>query len=138
MKDLVGSSLDINIYVEMSKMAEKRLFDCTIEAIEYYELVQSLTRIKFIFFQLTRLSPLIEPLIDLNRTKSQSYSENIGVSNEVDIGNGMDISNEINNKIPWIDRLPPTNPNKTESESCNNHCNIYNTMSKEIPLMKEI
>lgn len=92
MKDIVAFllDLDVNIYVLMSNTAEKRLFNYIVRAIECYLPVKLLKYIKFIFFWLMGLSPLVEPPTNLNRTKSKSHSKNGNISNGVNIGNGVD------------------------------------------------
>lgn len=76
--------------------------------------------------------------MNLNHTKSKGYNGNNNLSNGVDIGDGINISNGVNNEIPWIDGLPPTNPNQTKSESCSNYCDLCNIMGKEISFTEEI
>lgn len=110
-KELVSFLLDLNIYVSRSDTAEKILFDCAVEAIQYYWPVRSLTLITSTFFWLVKLSPLLRPPRDPNYTKRKSYSENDNISNEVDIDDSVNIGDGIDNKIFWVDRLPFTNPN---------------------------
>lgn len=61
-----------------SNAAKKRLFDYTIEVIDYYCFVSPLMPTKLIYYWLTQLNPLNGPFIDLNRTQKKSFSENCG------------------------------------------------------------
>lgn len=76
MKNLVYYLLDQNMYIRRSNTAERSQFYYVIETIKYYWPVRPPTLMKFIFYWLTGLSPLIEPPTDLDRTKSKYYSEN--------------------------------------------------------------
>ena len=80
MKDLVWYSLDVNIPMQ-SDAAERRLFNCAVEVIDYYCPIQSPTLIESVFFWLAQLSLLIGLLTDLDRTKSKSFNDNCGKSN---------------------------------------------------------
>lgn len=123
MKNMVTSSLDldVNIHILKSNITEKRLFNCVVSAIKCYSLVKLPKHTKSIFFWLARLSLLNELPTNLNRTKIEVNSENGDISNRVDIGK------KVNNKRPWVDRLPLTNIgpstdfNRTKIESCNDH-----------------
>ena len=70
MKDLVCCSLDVNIPVQ-SDAAEKRLFNCAVEAIDYYCPIQPPMSTKSVFLWLAQLSPLVGLSTDPNRTKSK-------------------------------------------------------------------
>lgn len=117
-KDLISSSLglDSNIHIQISNIAEKRLFDCAVGAIKYYWPVKPLTHAKSIFFWLAKLSSLVEPLIDPKRTKSKSHYENSNINN------GININNKMDEEISCVDELSSThiglstNPNRTKSE----------------------
>lgn len=78
-------------------MAERSLFNCIVEDIEYYRPVRLLTPTKYRIFWLARLSLLFGPAIDLNYIKIKSHGENSNISNKVDIGNKMD------KKVLWLD-----------------------------------
>ena len=80
MIDLVYCSLDVNIPVQ-SDVAEKRLFDRAVEAINYYCLVRPPTPTESEFLWLAQLSPLIGLSADPDYTKSKSFSDNDGKSN---------------------------------------------------------
>ncbi len=85
MKDLVSYSLDVNIPVQ-SDAPERRLFDLAVLAIDYYRHIQPPTLTELICLWLNRLSPLVGPPTDPNRTKSESHSDNYewcGEGNEV-------------------------------------------------------
>lgn len=62
---------------------------------------------KSIYFWLVRQSPLIQLPMYLNRIKIESNSDNSNINN----------GPEIENKIPKIVELLPTNPNCMENES---------------------
>lgn len=85
-----------------------------------------------IFIWLMGLSLLIGRLMDPNSSKSENYSENYDVNDKMDIGN------EVDNKIPWADGLPPTDLNWTKSGNCKNYYNIRNVINKEISFTEEI
>ena len=73
MKDLIYYSLDINILVQ-SNATEKRLFNRTVEVIDYYCPVKPPTSIELIFLWPAQLSLLVNLSIDLKRTKNKSPS----------------------------------------------------------------
>ncbi len=87
MKDLVCCSLDGNIPVQ-SDVAERRLFDCAVEAIDYYWPVQPPTPTESVFLWLAQLILLVGPATDPNRTESKSLSDNCGKING-DMSNGV-------------------------------------------------
>lgn len=89
--------------------------------IKYYWPVKSLTPTKSIFLQLVRLNPLVSIFIDFNYIKSSNYSENNNLSNKID------------NKIPWLDELLYINIYQTENETCSDHCNMRNVVGEKIP-----
>lgn len=60
------------------------------------------------------------------------------IDNRVDIGDGVDIGNGEDNDIPWADRLPYTNPNRTKSGICSNNYDMCDVMDEEISFMEEI
>ena len=64
-----------------SNVAEKRLFDCIIEAIDYYCPLQPPTPTELVFFWLAQLSPLVGSSTNPIRTESESFSDNCGKSN---------------------------------------------------------
>lgn len=72
-----------------SDAAEKRLFNHTIEAIDYYWPVRPLISTELLFLWLAQLSPLIGLATDPNYTKSKSFSNNCSKSNS-DISDGVD------------------------------------------------
>ena len=80
MKDLVCCSLDINIPMQ-SNAAERRLFDRTVEAIDYYCPIQPSTPTKLVFLWLAQLNLLVGPSTNLDRTKNKSFSDNCGKNN---------------------------------------------------------
>ena len=88
-KDLVCCSLDVNILVQ-SNAAERRLFDCAVEAIDYYCPVQPPTPTKLVFLWLTQFSPLVSPSTDPDRIESKSHSDNCG-KNNVDISDRVGV-----------------------------------------------
>lgn len=101
MKDLVYCSLDDNIPVQ-GDAAEKKLVECTVEAIKYYCLVQLPMPTESIFLWLAQLSPLVGPATNL----SKNYSKN---NNDMsDKGSG----NELKTK-----EKPPIHSNCTKSKS---------------------
>ncbi len=81
MKDLVSYSLDVNIPVR-SDAPERRLFDLAVSAIDYHRPIQPPTSTESIFLCLDRLSPLVGPPTDPNRTESESYSDNCDMGRE--------------------------------------------------------
>ena len=87
MKDLVYCLLDVNIPVQ-SNTAEKRLFDRTIEAIDYHCPVRLPTPTKSVFLWLVQSSPLVGLSTDPNCTKSKSLGDNCGKNNG-DLSNGV-------------------------------------------------
>lgn len=91
-----------------------------------------------IFFWLIRLISLIGPLTNLNLIKNKSYNENDNICKRVDIDSKVDRSNGVNNEVFWIDKLSPTNPNQTESESRSDYYNICNIVDEEILFTEEI
>lgn len=86
MKDIITFllDLDINIYVLINNTATKRLFNCVIKAIKYYQPIRSSKHAKFIIFQLVKLSLLIESLINLNYTKYENRSNHYNISNKME------------------------------------------------------
>lgn len=119
-------------------MAERRLFNCVVEGIEYYWPERPLTPRESIFFWLMGLSPLIGPFTDLNRTKYKCYNENDDLSNKIKIGDRVDIGNRVDDEVPWADELHPTNSNLTKNKSCSNYYDIHDVMDKEILFTREI
>ncbi len=75
MKDLVSYSLDVNIPVR-SNAPERRLFDLAVSAIDYHRPIRPPAPTELIFLWLDGLSPLIGPPTNLNRTESESHSDN--------------------------------------------------------------
>ncbi len=59
---------------------------------------------------------LVGPPTNLNRTKSESHSDNCGIDKE-------------SNKVSWIEKIPPTNPNRTKNKS---HDDIYSKNYRNI------
>lgn len=49
--------------------------------------------------------------MDLNRTKNKTYNGNGNISKGIDISNGVDKGNRVNNMIFEVDRLLFTNIN---------------------------
>ena len=80
MKNLICCSLDINIPVQ-SNAAQKRLFDRTVEAIDYYYPVQSFTPTKSVFLWLAQLTTLVDTSTNLDRIKSKSLGDNCSKCN---------------------------------------------------------
>lgn len=105
---MISYSLDVNILVR-NNAPKKRLFDPTISAIEHYQPIQRLIPIELRFFWLNGLSPLVSPSIDLNYTKSESYSDYCNMHRE-------------DNEVFWIEQMPLTNPNYTKINSYNDIC----------------
>lgn len=58
------------------------------------------------FFQLIELNPLFRPFIDPNCTKSKSDSGNDDIRNRVDIGDGVDIDNKVDDKVSYTNGYP--------------------------------
>ncbi len=81
MKDLVSYSLDVNIPVQ-SNTPERILFDLAVLAIDYHRPIQPPTPTESIFLWLDRLSPLVGPSTDPNRTESESHSDNYDMGRE--------------------------------------------------------
>ncbi len=81
MKDLVSYSLDVNILVQ-SDAPEKRLFNPAVLAIDYHWPIQPLIPIELIFLWLERLSPLVGPPTNPNRTKNESHSDYYNIGRE--------------------------------------------------------
>lgn len=119
-------------------MAQKKQFDCAIEAIEYYWLLRPPIPIESIFFLLTELSLLVGSPTDLNYTENKSYSKNNNISDEINISNKVNIGDEVDDKIFCADGLPLIDLNQTKSERYIDHCDMYDTMDKEIIFTKEI
>lgn len=126
MKDLINSSLDVNILVRKSDTTEKRLINCAVEAIEYYWPIKPRIPTKSIYLWLIGLSLLDGLHTNPNYTKSKRHGENGNISNKVD------------DEVPWADGLSSTNPSRIKCESCCNHCNISNRIGNGISLTKEI
>lgn len=72
-------------------MAERRLLNCAIEAINTYRPMKAWTIIESITFWLARLSWLVRPTIDLNHTKSKIYNRSDDENNGLNIGDGKSI-----------------------------------------------
>ena len=79
------------------------------------------------------INPLVESLTDSYCDKNINHYKNS------DKSNGVNISNRVNNKGLYADRLsstdvkPLTNPNNTKSETCSDHCNINDRVDNKIP-----
>lgn len=83
------------------------------------------------------VSQLIKSDINLNRIKSKSYGKNDNISNKINI------SNRVNNKIIWVDKLCFINikssidsidtKNKYDNENYDIRLNISNGMNDKIP-----
>lgn len=80
MKDLVCCLLDINLSVQ-NNAVEKRLFNRVVKNIDYYWLIQPPMPTKSSFLWLAQLTLLVSLLIDPNRIKSKSFSDNCSKSN---------------------------------------------------------
>lgn len=136
MKDYVSFLLDLNICIQKSNTAEKKLF--AVETIKYYQPIKPSIPTEFIFFWLTRLSPFVGPPIDPNCTKSKIFNENGNISKGVDIHSKVNRGNRINNEVSQVDRLSLTNLNQSEYESHYDYCNIHNVIDKKIPFIEKI
>ncbi len=114
-KDLVRYSLDVNIPVQ-SDAPKKRLCDLAISVIDYHRPIQPLTPIELILFWLNRLSLLVDPPTEPNRTKNESHSNNCNIGKE-------------GNKVSLIEEMPPTDRDHTKSE---NHSDICSKNYRDI------
>ncbi len=108
MEDLVSYSLDVNRLVR-SDTSEKKLFNLGVSAIDYHQPIRPPTSIELIFLWLDGLSPLVGPPTDLNRTESESHSDNCDISRE-------------GNEVSWTEEMPPSDPNRIKSESHGDIC----------------
>ena len=66
------------------------MFNCAIEAIDYYYLVQLLTPTKLVFFWLAQLNQLVGLSIDPKRIESKNLSDNCGKTNS-DMSNRVSV-----------------------------------------------
>ncbi len=114
MKDLISYSLDINIPVQ-NNVPEKKPFNLVDLAIDYHWPIRPLTPTESIFFWLEKLSLLVGLPTDFNCTKSDNHSDNCDIGRE-------------SNEVFWIEEMPSTDPDHTESKSHGDICskNYYN------------
>lgn len=117
---MVCYSLDVNIS-RQSNATEIRLFHLAVLTIDYYWPIRLFTQTKSLFVWLNGLSLLIDPSINLNRTKSESFSKNYDI-------------NRVVNKIYKRKKILLSKFNCTKSKSnydiCSkNYCNIGNKMA---------
>ena len=137
MKDLVGSLLNVNVYILKSDTTERSLFDCDAGAMKYYWPIRPPTYVEFIFFWLVGLSLLVGSTIDPHCTKSEYHSQNGDLSNRVEIVNKVD------DEVLWADRLPSTNIdpftdlNRIKNESQNDYYNMSEIIIEKISFTKE-
>ncbi len=92
-----------------SNAPEKKQFNPIVLAINNYWPILPLKPSESIFLLLDKLSLLISPPPNLNRTKSESHGDNCNMGRK-------------GNELSWIEEIPPSNPNRIESESYGNIC----------------